>query len=87
MKPSIGQQLRRHFSTSVHHSGIDQVSVRHAIQQRISEGGLPALASEGAVGVEQQPSALPREDRGRSDWSFVGALSGSPVGVAVRPSL
>ena len=52
----VRQQLCRHLGTGVHHGGVDQVAVLHAVEQRVPEGGLPALAAEGAVGVHQQPA-------------------------------
>ena len=48
--------MRRYLRACVHHGRIDQIAVPYPVEQRVAEGGLPALASEGAVGVEQQPS-------------------------------
>ena len=53
-EPLLGEELRGHFRAGVHHGRVDQVSVIHAVEQRISEGGVPALAAEGAVGVEEE---------------------------------
>ena len=55
-KTLVGKQLRCNVGAGVHHDRIDQVAVSHAVEQRVPERGLPALAAEGAVGVQQQPA-------------------------------
>ena len=50
----LREELRGHFRARVHHGRVDQVSVSHAVEQRIAEGGMSALAAEGAIGIEQE---------------------------------
>ena len=50
----FGKQLGGDLGAGIHHRGIDQEAVLHAIEQGVAEGRLAVLAAEGAVGVEQQ---------------------------------
>lgn len=50
MKPSSDGDV----GAGVHHGGVDEIPLLHAVEQRIAEGGLAGFAAEGAVGVEQQ---------------------------------
>jgi hypothetical protein len=36
----VGQQLGGDLGAGVHHGGVDQEAVLHAVEQRIAEGGL-----------------------------------------------
>ena len=48
--------MRCDIGAGVNNGGIDQDAISYAIEQRIAKGGVSALASKGAVGVEQQAS-------------------------------
>jgi hypothetical protein len=50
----IGEQLCGDVGAGVDHHRVDEITVAHAVEQRIAEGGLAGFAAEGAVGVEQQ---------------------------------
>ena len=50
----LGEQFRGDFGAGVHHCGVDQVALLHAVQQGVAEGRLAVLAAESAVGVQQQ---------------------------------
>ena len=50
----FGKQFGGDLGAGIHHRGVDQVAVLHAVEQRVAEGGLAVLAAEGAVGVQQQ---------------------------------
>ena len=53
---NFGKQFGGDLGAGVHHGGVDQIAVFHAVEQRVAIGGLAVLAAEGAVGVEQKPS-------------------------------
>ena len=65
----LRQELGSHVRAGVHHGGIDEISVLDRIQQRVADGGFPALASEGAVGVEQQPALDVTRVANVRDWT------------------
>ena len=52
----VREELRGHLGAGVHHGGVHEDVVAHAVEQGVAEGGLAALAAERAVGVEQQPA-------------------------------
>ena len=50
----FGEQFGGDIGPGVDHRRIDQIAILHAVQQRVAEGRLAALAAKGAVGIEQQ---------------------------------
>ena len=48
----FGEQVSGDPSAGVHHRGVDQIAVLHAVEKRVAVGRLAVLTAEGAVGVQ-----------------------------------